>query len=240
MVRDWQEGFQALGAAYSADGGATWRESVVAQWPRRPGGGISPIFPGMTAMDDAGNAYVTWSEFDFRGCTVHYAYTSDEGRSWSDPIRLDRGRGCATFPTLDARRDGELVAAWYETPDAHDMTPGKGGERTADYAARYGGFALPLLTYQDDVRDNARWYVEAAAVQRASSARPVVSGARATPEPILRGPLQRRLIDFFEVALGPDGRVHVAYAEDLDGDALPHTWYVASRGSLFGRKEARR
>ena len=239
MIRDYERGETFLAATYSPDAGETWREAVVASWPQRPGGGISPIFPGMTAMDGAGTAYVTWSEYDFRGCDVYYSYSSDAGRSWSDPIRLSRRPGCATFPTLDASDRGDLAAAWYETPTTQDNTPGRRTTVPSDYASRYGGFALPLLSYQDDVDGDAEWFVETAAVERADTRRPLVTRARATRDPILTGALERRLIDFFEVALGRDGRLHVAFGEDVDGDAAPRSWYVGSRKSLFGDRRKR-
>ena len=239
MIRDYDANEVFLAATYSSDGGATCRESIVAPWPSSPGSGISPIFPGMTAIDDAGTAYVTWSEFHGRGCSVYYSSSADEGRSWTDPVRLDAGRGCATFPTLDALPGGRLAAAWYATPFHEELAGGPPSSTPGDYAARYGGFALPVQTYQDDVEDSAEWFVDAAFVSRAASRRPRVVRGRATPEPILQGPLQRRLIDFFEIALDRRGRAHIAFAEDADGDGTPHSWYVGSRKSYFETREGR-
>ena len=207
------KGRALIGAHVSKDGGATFKESVVS-YPQRKDG-FTPMFVGATAVDDAGNGYVTWATYDNKGCDVYYASSTDDGKSWNEPVRVSSGRGCATFPWLAAGDDGKIAVVWYETPFSKEL-PGVTG----------------AVAYQDAVPADATWGVHAAAITNATSAKPSITSAEIpTKGPILLGPLTRELWDFFQVAIGPDGRMYIAFVKKFTGeenDTGPQTWFVKS------------
>lgn len=215
-----------LGSAVSSDGGATFTEAVITK-PQREGG-FSPIFTGSTAVDAAGNGYVTWSTYDKQGCDVYYAASSDSGKSWGAPVKVSDGVGCATFPWVTAGGDGKIAIVWYQTPV--EETAGAGDQfLRALTAPTVYGYTMPVAPFQNEVADDAPWYLHAAAITDASGSAPVIDETRVkTKNPVLEGPMGRELWDFLQVDIGPDGRVHIAFVDKYK-DVAPQTWYVGSR-----------
>jgi len=221
-------GSGTLASAVSSDQGKTFTEAVVTKPQRK--GGFSPIFTGATAVDRAGNGYTTWSTYDSEGCDVYYAASTDQGKSWNRPVKVNTGSGCATFPWIEADGAGKVAVVWYETPTSKKATAARRFMRTlTEPRTIYGGLEIPLAAFQDEVPDDAPWFLHAAAVTKADTANPKVVGARvSTPTPLLLGPLRRELWDFQQVDVGPDGRMHITYAVKFK-DTAPQTWYVSSK-----------
>jgi len=210
------------------EGGApVFKEAVVSEPQRR--GGFSPIFTGATAVDAAGNGYTTWSTYDDDGCDVYYAASTNNGKSWRDPVKVNTGGGCATFPWITAGDNGKIALAWYETPYDKDQ----GATDTffqALSAGRtlYGGIKVPFFNYQDNLPKDAPWFLHSAAVANATSNKPQVLETRVDTEtPVLAGPMGRELWDFLQLDIGPDGRIHIAFVKKFK-DGAPQTWYVRS------------
>jgi hypothetical protein len=217
-----------LGSAVSKDGGKTFTEAVITK-PQREGG-FSPIFTGTTAVDSAGNGYTTWSTYDKKGCDVYYAASTNGGKSWHDPVKVNTGPGCATFPWVTAGGNGKIALAWYETPATKRADPGELALRTLTGQTIYNGLELPLAAFQDEVSDDAPWHLHVAAIRDAGAARPRIAEARVpTKTPVLLGPMDRELWDFLQLDIGPDGRVHVTYSDKYK-DSAPQTWYVGTKG----------
>ena len=229
------------------DGGATWEEVEVAKVEE--GRSIAPLMVS-SAVDDAGVAYGAWAEADTNdasedapnpsqvdgddGCDVYYAASRDGGRTWGRKVRVSDGKGCAVFPWITGGARGRVALAWYEAdaPIAHaDAAP------TPPPGAPPGTEAKP-----------ATWYLNAGVVLNADRRPQIVRGV-ADPNPVHYGPLLRELWDFLQIAVGPDGRFHIAYVEDvtagpngpvglgppddlqiLGAQAPKDTMYVAQRG----------
>jgi len=213
-----------LGATVSKDGGQTFTEAVVHD-PKK-GNFFSPIFTGTVAVDDHGTGYVAWSEYNKKGCDVFYASSGNYGKSWSDPVRVSDGKGCATFPWITGGGAGKIGLAWYQTPEV--MTPDLTQQFLGMLNGRsYYGAGVPIAP-QDEVPPDANWYLHAAAVTGANTNSPDVAEARVpTKTPVAQGPLQRQLWDFLQLDIGPDGRLHITYAEKFK-DIAPQTWYVTN------------
>ncbi len=225
------------------DGGATWEEVGVADVEE---GREIADFMVSTAVDDAGIVYGTWAEDDADdasedapnptqpdaddGCDVYYAASRDGGHTWGRKVRVSDGTGCAVFPWIVGGARGRVALAWYEAdapiPNA-DANPQVAAGAPADPAA---------------------WYLHAGVVLNADR-RPQVVRRVADPTPVHYGPLLRELWDFLQIAVGPDGRFHIAYVEDvsagangpvglgppeealvLGAQATKDTMYVAQRG----------
>lgn len=225
-----EDGEDVIGSLVSKDGGATFSESVVSL-PQLEGG-FSPIFTGMTTVDEKGTGYVAWSTWDKKGCHVYYAASTNNGKSWNEPVRVDTGEGCATFPWIKATDDGKLAVVWYETPTTESASEGQQVLRALTAGSTiYGGLDIELAP-QDELPEDAPWYLETAFVRDAADKKPsIVRGRVKTPKPLLLGPLGRELWDFFQVDIGPDNRIHIAYVEKYK-DSAPETWYVSSKSRL--------
>jgi hypothetical protein len=146
---------------------------------------------------------------------VYYAYRKGLGSSWSAPIRVNSDGGCATFPWISARGDGHVALAWYQTsygreiPAVNSSTP-----------------------YQDQVPRTAKWYLHAAAILGADQPDPEIVQTRVdTHGRLLAGPLERRLWDFCQLAIGPDGHLNIAFSK-LVGEA-PKAFFVRSTQDPF-------
>jgi hypothetical protein len=222
-----EDGKTALGSAVGdyVGGVPVFNEAVVSFPQRR--GGFSPVFTGATAVDAAGNGYTTWSTYDENGCDVYYAASTDEGKSWNKPVKVNTGPGCATFPWITAGDDGKIGLAWYQTP----YTSAQGGQTVLAPTAGstiYNGLHLPVDASQDSVPADAPWFLHAAAVTSADSGKPHVYETRIdTKTPVLAGPMGRELWDFLQLDIGPDGRLHIAFVKKYN-DSAPQTWYVGS------------
>jgi len=102
--------------AISSNGGETWHRVQVAD---RGANRTGNIFPEMT-VDRGGNLYYTWSE-DTGGAAeggeqdVYYAYSTDGGEHWSQPIPLTQEKGdTAVFPWMVAGDPGQVDLVYYK------------------------------------------------------------------------------------------------------------------------------
>jgi len=102
--------------AISSNGGDTWHRVQVAD---RGANRTGNIFPEMT-VDRGGNLYYTWSE-DTGGAAeggeqdIYYAYSTDGGEHWSQPIPLTQETGdTAVFPWMVAGDPGQVDLVYYK------------------------------------------------------------------------------------------------------------------------------
>lgn len=166
------------------------------------GEGNGAIFSWGT-VDAAGNVYVLYnsdkgSEGNFH---TYYIYSTDKAKTWSDPIKVDGDpleKGVHIYATGAAGAPGVLDMAWYEAPDVNSA---------ADNAAR--------------------WHAEFAQIRNATSASPQIARAQLSTDVIHKGNIclngllcilggDRSLLDFFELAIGPDGMAQVVYADNFE------------------------
>jgi hypothetical protein len=206
-----------LGSAVSIDQGQSYREAVV--YAPKSGEALSPQFTGMMTVDDAGYGYTTWSTWTRTGgCSVFFAVSKDQGRSWSRPVKVNSGPGCATFPWIDASAKGRLALAWYET-DTMKQKPIS--------QPPVGPPSNPA--FQDNVPDDAPWDLHVALVTGADTRRPAITEAKVPFDtPLFLGPLERQPWDYLGVDLGRDGVIRVVFSSKYH-DSAPRNWFVASK-----------
>src|SRR5207245_2415709 len=135
-----------LGTSVSNDGGNTWRKNPAAvqnsavdrQWyavddgttpaaddntvflaflnykgPKSPGGKLLNLFPAV-ATDRAGNVYIAW--IDGANFHLYYAFSTDQGRTWSAPVKVNSGPAVTNeFDWAQGGSPGTLALAWYAT-----------------------------------------------------------------------------------------------------------------------------
>lgn len=196
----------------SFDDGVTWNHTVVVE-----DAVMGQIFP-VLAYDANGTLYLVYShDVDGTGVptnpaastrpletpSVYMAVSHDKGVTWTEPVQVNAPGTTAWFPWLAAGSAGRLVVVWYQNDDG-----------------------MPRQTATDV-------YVMAAVSLDADRPDPTFALARADPDPVHTGPecretpglCTRSLLDFFEVAIHPDGYPIVTYGKA--------TWPVP-RGAVNG------
>lgn len=149
-----------------------------------PRGAVS-AFMVSADVDAAGNVYGVYSDTNATGCDVYLAVSSDRGETWKQ-YRVNPALGCATFPWVAAGDDGRVAVNWYYT------------------TSKKGQNAVPAT---------AEWKEQAAVITDAASDSPTITYGT-LDRVVHKGPLNRDLWDFQQIALGPDGRFHIAFVED--------------------------
>ncbi|MFN2543976.1 MAG: sialidase family protein [Actinomycetota bacterium] len=191
-------------------GSTTWNTNTVAA-PAR--GSLSGPFGAVVATDEAGNGYVVYSTSNNTGCDLYVSASTDHGQSWGLPMRVNANPGCATFPWIDAGDPGHIVVAWYQSDTKKSQN------------------AMPAT---------ATWQLHTAISTDFLSGTPSFTETTLPNVTIDTGPLNRDVWDFFQVAIGPDGRFNLVYSEDTSGGCpepvtsaygtCKHAWYVGQAG----------
>jgi hypothetical protein len=198
----------------SHDNGQTFHLHLV----KRGGVGAiaGAIFPWIT-IDKGGNVYVSWAGRDntAQPMDIWLAYSGDHGDSWSPPYRVNQDVGTAhIYSTISAGDTGVVDVAWYTAT-------------TADASSAAND-----------------WHVDFAQVRNANSLSPSIKQSRPYPSSIHHGDVclqgilclvggDRSLLDFFQIQVGPDGRAHIAFANNASPDGQQRIWYA---GQIGGKK----
>jgi hypothetical protein len=182
---------------------------------------VHPIVTGVDMLshwpsfdvDARGNLYITWDETGkgARPAGVYYSFSTDGGRTWAAPVRLDTDDRTDIWPWLAVGAPGRVAFAWLEA-DRH--LPGNDAQTTGSYG----------------------WRVMAAQTLNGlgctGSRTPGVRVVTATPKPIHTGTvcmggtvcqaqlIDRRLGDFFTIEIGPDGHLWAGYSDTRHGGAV--------------------
>jgi len=159
------------------------------------------IFP-WGFVDNDGNVYVVYNSDKGSPGNFHayYVFSTDKAATWSKPVKLDDrplDKGAQIYSTGAGGAPGVIDVAWYGTD----------GKNADD--------------------NKAVWNVYFAQVRNATGKTPQITRATVSANPIHKGNVclngllciaggDRSLLDFFELAIGPDGLAQLAYA-DNDG-----------------------
>lgn len=166
------------------------------------------------AVDDAGTVYATWPGADG---FLHFAFSTDDGSSWSDAINV-------TAPGVTATGLNAVVAG----------APGQ-------VAFAYIGTRLSG-GYDNDLSDekawaSATWDSYLGIITNATSAHPTIQSAPANDpaDPVARGVCGRTrcngMYDFIEVTIDNAGRPWASFV-DVCNDKCSHDAKAADSGAL--------
>ncbi|HET7872045.1 MAG TPA: sialidase family protein, partial [Terriglobales bacterium] len=171
--------------ARSTDGGKTWVLKQVFTAPT--GMNLANIFP-VVAVDRASNVYVTFSN----GANVFIAASTDQGGTWTVPVRVNNGAGTHT-----------AIGAWIVA----------GGAGSVDIA----WWGTSAANANDT---SAQWQVFMAQSRNATAAIPTLNQTAATPV-IHVGPIcnqglacasgTRNLAEYFATDIGLNGEALIVY-----------------------------
>jgi hypothetical protein len=184
--------------ASSFDGGATWTDSTI--WAGPIERTYDHIFPAL-AIDSAGGFWAAWVS-DEEHVYVTHGTQGSRGITWTTPKRVDSAPTLANvYPWLVAGGSGLADLVWYS-----------------------GTSTDAALTNNDPTND---WNVRFAQLAWSSKGGVAVKSDVVASDHVIRhgdicslgvlcDPTKtgRNLLDFFQVALTPDGRAAIAWADD--------------------------
>jgi hypothetical protein len=189
--------------ARSFDEGLTWNSTLVLNDPV-----LGHVFP-VTAYDANGTLYLVVSHdrdgsqvpgtIDITGASrpmetpnIYLMVSHDKGATWSPPLQVNEPGTTGWFPWIAAGSKGRLVITWYQNDEG---LPRQVGGEVQVMAAISVDADYPDPTF---------------ALTRVNSS-PVHTGPECRETP---GACTRSLLDFFEVAIHPDGYPIVTWAQD--------------------------
>jgi len=176
-------------------------------------------------IDAAGNLYLTWSETGDgnspRSAGIWYSASSDGARHWNAPVRVDTDDRTDLWPWIAVGDPGRVAIAWFqadvELPGNDAQTPGTYGWRVA-VAQTLTGLGC------------------------SASPTPGFAVSIATPTPFHTGTIctggtaceaqqiDRRLGDYFEIAIDKTGRLWGAYGDTRRGGIVGLAAFVRQTG----------
>jgi hypothetical protein len=194
----------------SHDGGTSWKRTDMFALTSE----LSTAVPAL-AMDGGGALFFAWSQQVGNVSRAMYAFSKDQGASWSTARAIPGANGTNAMVWAIARGSGELHAIWY----------------TADVT---NGTASQI---------DAPWFVDSVNLTGADTDTPIGTVVRLTPDAVhqgnicARGPAcagkeDRRLLDYPWMTFGPDGRTHVIFPSTKWDHASAFAFYVGEPKKL--------
>ncbi len=174
-------------------------------------------------LDPSGNLYITWDEKGAgdRAAGIYYSWSTNRGRTWAKPIRVDKDAKTSIWPWLAVGDNGRVAIGWLE---ADKQLPDENAETTGDHG----------------------WRVVVAATTTGlgcgRGTKPGFSVTVATPDPIHKGTIcqggtacqaaaiDRRLGDYFSIEIDGKGRVYAAYSDTRKGGSVSLPGFVRQKG----------
>jgi hypothetical protein len=181
------------------------------------GSNTANLFNGET-IDRAGNIYVTWSTPNARNglYDVWFASSRDHGKTYYGPFKINPNGLQGNMPWIAAGDNGRVDIVFYGTTGTEDPT----------------------------TSTNNEWNVFFAQTLNATDREPVFTVSQASDHIMHKGPIcnigilcppignptGRKLADFFQVAIGPDGLANIAYADTGDSNGNSHVSFARQNG----------
>lgn len=174
-------------------------------------------------LDSDGNMYITWDESGEGNLAagIWFSYSTDKGKTWAKPTRVDTNDHTDIWPWLAVGDPGKVAVAWFE---ADTKLPNHDAETEGDHG----------------------WRVHMAQTLNglgcAGSDSPGFRAVVATPRPIHEGTIcqggtacqafliDRRLGDFFTIEIDNTGRVWGGYSDTAQGGATALPGFVRQKG----------
>ncbi len=174
-------------------------------------------------LDPSGNLYITWDESGkgSRPAGVWYSRSTDGARSWATPVRVNNSNRTAIWPWIGVGDKGRVAIAWLEADHA---LPNQDAQTSGTYGWRVVGA------------------VTTTGLGCGRAGVPSFSVATATPVPIHTGTIcqggttcqaeliDRRLGDYFSVAVDGSGRMYIGYADTRVPGAVALPGFVRQAG----------
>ncbi len=178
---------------------------------------IGPTF----AIDDAGNLYATWPEGgNVRPRGIYYAYSTDQGQSWSSPQRVDDAPEDKIWPWIAVGAPGQVAVAWLQTNAVTTSdTPGEVDAADKPWHVMLAHTSSGLGCGDASAAERRAAFRVTQATDEAPHIGTVCQGGTLCQAQLI----DRRLGDYFGMEVAADGTVHIAMSDTRQGGgvALP-------------------
>lgn len=201
----------AVYLASSYDGGATWTDTPIYVGPNTET--YDHIFPSL-GVDAAGGLWAAWASASH--IYAAYAAPSVTGTFvWTPPMQIDNtGANANVFPWIVGGGQGFADLVWYGGSGANSDDP------TNQWVVR-----LAQLRYQQGAGLSIM-------TQSVASDHVIHTGQICTLGELCSVDGNRTLLDFFQIALTPDGRGTIAWADDSAQAGIPQIFVTQQCSGL--------
>ena len=176
-------------------------------------------------LDSDGNLYITWDESGQGGrpAGVWYSYSTDEGKTWATPTRVDTNNNTDIWPWLAVGDKGKVAVAWL---GADQELPNHDAETQGDQEWRI--FAAQTLNGLGCSGSDAPGFKVVTATPRAVHTSTICQGGTACQA----AAIDRRLGDFFTIEIDNSGHVWGGYSDTAEGGATALPGFVHQSGGI--------
>lgn len=188
------DGGWAPAYAVTRDDGESWEVGFGPQPSGKPMG-LSLV---VGAADEAGNVYLAWAEDHEDQNGIYLATSTDDGKTWSDAIRVDNTSSSKLFPAITAGADGEVAVAYYTANE-------EGHPQTLSDQAKWD---VVLAWTGDALADEVVFERDTLSNRTVKEGRICPSGATCEGD--------REFLDYFQIKRLPDGRIGAVYNSLLE------------------------
>lgn len=175
-------------------------------------------------VDPAGNVYIAWDEGGngAREAGVWYSYSTDGGRNWAAPVRVDPDNRTDIWPWIAAGDPGRVAVAWFGNDSALP-------DNDAEQAGPNDGWNVYVAQTTTGLGCN-------------KSPNPGFKVTQATPQPFHVGTVcmggticqaqlvDRRLGDYFTIDVDTTGALVAAYSDTRQGGAVALPAFLRQTG----------
>ena len=176
-------------------------------------------------LDSDGNLYITWDESGQGGrpAGVWYSYSTDAGKTWATPTRVDTNNNTDIWPWLAVGDKGKVAVAWL---GADQELPNHNAETQGDQEWRI--FVAQTLNGLGCSGSGAPGFKAVTATPRAVHTSTICQGGTACQA----AAIDRRLGDFFTIEIDNSGHVWGGYSDTAEGGATALPGFIHQSGGI--------
>lgn len=176
-------------------------------------------------IDSSGNLYMTWDESGQgdRPAGVWFSYSTNGGRSWATPTKVDANKNTDIWPWLAVGDDGKVAVAWL---GADQELPNHDAETEGDQKWRI--YIAQTLSGLGCGGSSAPGFRVTTATPRAVHTSTICQGGTACQAQ----KIDRRLGDFFTIEIDNSGHVWAGYSDTAEGGATALPGFVHQSGGI--------
>ena len=176
-------------------------------------------------VDSSGNLYMTWDESGQgdRPAGVWYSYSTDAGKTWETPTRVDTNNNTDIWPWLAVGDDGKVAVAWL---GADQELPNHNAETAGDQKWRI--YMAQTLNGLGCGGSDAPGFKVTTATPRPVHTSTICQGGTICQAERI----DRRLGDFFTIEIDNSGHVWAGYSDTAEGGATALPGFVHQSGGI--------
>ena len=182
---------------------------------------LAPTFD----IDDNGNLYATWDESGegARAAGIWFSSSSDRGRTWADPVRIDEGKNTDIWPWLAVGDEGKVAVTWLQNSTS---IPG----HNAEDAPEDSGWNVMVAQTLNGLGCGGGENVAGFKVTKASS-EPVHKGTICQGGTLCQAQaIDRRLGDYFANEIDSEGRTYISVSNTRQGGSVSLPFVIRQTG----------